>query len=277
MIISMPDVWDKAKPKHKAYVAKVITDAQAPGAPTPLTSPFLISLLKSDGENLAIGDPTKLEAVIYKVEAWSKTVTPADSAIFMKEAKRVFDYHNFSAKSEKSWNAYELCKTATHRLCPYCQQAYAFTFVAWGKNKKGNKVKRGFRPTLDHFFPKSKFPYVGLSLYNLVPACQTCNSSLKARKDFYVERHLHPLRDQESLRFDLDPKSYLNYRRDSSANLEWNVAGVIPALTKESAASIETFLLNDRFYEDCSVKQRHSRWHLKVTSDRSAHAVRLQS
>lgn len=31
------------------------------------------------------------------------------------------------------------------------------------------------RPQFDHFYPKSKYPYLALSFYNLVPSCAVCN------------------------------------------------------------------------------------------------------
>ncbi|WP_250494991.1 hypothetical protein [Caballeronia sp. GAWG1-1] len=166
----------------------------------------------------------------------------------MEEAKRVFDYDAFSKKSEKGWNAYELTKSSSHRLCPYCQQAYAFTIVARTKGKKGNKVIRGFRPTLDHYYPKSEYPFLGLSLYNLVPACQTCNSSLKSTKNFYTNPHLHPLRDPECLRFKLDPISYLLHRADSSVSLRIELEIINASLAAEAKASIDTFLLDKRYH-----------------------------
>jgi len=39
------------------------------------------------------------------------------------------------------------------------------------------KTKNGF--TLDHFMDKGTYPYLALSLYNLVPSCYVCNSKVK--------------------------------------------------------------------------------------------------
>ncbi len=43
------------------------------------------------------------------------------------------------------------------------------------------RLKNGF--TLDHVIAKADYPYLALSLYNLVPACYTCNTKLKGKKE----------------------------------------------------------------------------------------------
>lgn len=50
--------------------------------------------------------------------------------------------------------------------CPYCNRSYIYSL------DKQYKIK----PQIDHFYPKSKYPFLGMSFYNLIPACQTCNS-----------------------------------------------------------------------------------------------------
>ncbi|MDQ1856272.1 hypothetical protein [Chryseobacterium sp. WLY505] len=38
--------------------------------------------------------------------------------------------------------------------------------------------------TLDHFIPKGKFPFLSVSIYNLIPSCYSCNSKFKGQKNF---------------------------------------------------------------------------------------------
>ncbi len=51
-------------------------------------------------------------------------------------------------------------------VCPYCNRQYTFTV---------NRSTRSIRPQLDHFYPKSIYPYFALSFYNLIPSCSECN------------------------------------------------------------------------------------------------------
>lgn len=58
-------------------------------------------------------------------------------------------------------------------VCPYCNRSYVFTVS-----------DEGIRPQYDHFFCKSKYPYLAVSLYNLIPSCPICNLS-KSDEDVY--------------------------------------------------------------------------------------------
>lgn len=58
--------------------------------------------------------------------------------------------------------------------CPYCNRNYIYYLA------DKDKIK----PQIDHFFPKSKYPFFAMSFYNLIPSCQTCNGlEVKGEKD----------------------------------------------------------------------------------------------
>ena len=60
--------------------------------------------------------------------------------------------------------AYWLMDQLDIRVCPYCNRQ----FTTW--NRRGK-----IRPAFDHFYPKSKYPFLALSLFNLIPICDYCN------------------------------------------------------------------------------------------------------
>ncbi|RLA83541.1 MAG: hypothetical protein DRG78_04060 [Epsilonproteobacteria bacterium] len=72
-------------------------------------------------------------------------------------------------------------------LCPYCQRNYV--------NVITNKDDEDFviKPDLDHFYDKAKYIFLAGTLENLIPSCSVCNSRLKGSKDFYKNKHIHPL------------------------------------------------------------------------------------
>ncbi len=70
-------------------------------------------------------------------------------------------YKNFSTRK---W-AFEFLQLLNCNVCPYCNRIYTFTV-----NSK-NKCK----PEFDHFFPKDEFPYLSISIFNLIPSCSFCN------------------------------------------------------------------------------------------------------
>lgn len=81
--------------------------------------------------------------------------------------KRIFKYKEFLKKGNREQLPYWLIQTLNLKTCPYCNVGYTMAYV--GENQS-------FRTPLDHFFSKSRYPYLSVSLFNLVPACNTCNS-----------------------------------------------------------------------------------------------------
>lgn len=94
--------------------------------------------------------------------------------------EKVFKYKNFSQRKI----AYEISREMNVRVCPYCNRAYIFTL----KNKK-------VRAQFDHYFPKSKYPYLSLTLFNLVPSCSGCNMA-KASLDTYEKPIFYPYAEE---------------------------------------------------------------------------------
>ncbi len=115
---------------------------------------------------------------------------------FNKEFFKIFDYEKFS-KQKTGWSAYELVFKLNLTTCPYCNRA--FTSIL--KTETGKT-----RPSLDHFYPKSIYPFLALSLYNLIPCCHVCNSSFKKDDDFYINEHIHPYENgfEENGKFSID-------------------------------------------------------------------------
>ena len=48
---------------------------------------------------------------------------------------------------------------------------------------------------LDHFYIKSGYPFLALSVHNFIPSCQICNSRFKRTTDFHALPHLYPYGD----------------------------------------------------------------------------------
>lgn len=62
-------------------------------------------------------------------------------------------------------NGIWLAESLNVLVCPYCNRQYTFTVDSTLK----------IRPQFDHFYPKSQYPYLALSFYNLIPCCPVCN------------------------------------------------------------------------------------------------------
>ena len=50
--------------------------------------------------------------------------------------------------------------------CSYCNRSYIYSI----RSRSGD-----LKPQIDHFYPKSVYPFLGMSYYNLIPSCSVCN------------------------------------------------------------------------------------------------------
>lgn len=73
------------------------------------------------------------------------------------------------------WDAYAFVFLSGIKVCPYCNQQFVYPVVT----SKGK-----MRGSIDHFLPKSKYPYLSMSIYNWIPCCSNCNSYLKRTLEF---------------------------------------------------------------------------------------------
>ena len=197
MIISMPDNWRAARPRHTQYLQERITafvNNNRPKAKNWYSRTFV-----ADVEKAILSDSrAQMEWSIHELLDCRQFMTDEVYADLLSDLKRVFNYDTFSAKPRKPmpdhWDAYALCASSQLATCPYCNYNYAHTLFRDGQG--------AMRPTLDHFYPKALYPHLGLTLANLIPSCYACNSSLKGEADFFLHKHLHPYFDQESVNFE---------------------------------------------------------------------------
>lgn len=121
-------------------------------------------------EKLIIGNKTNLIEIIDNVGKIPLEKNNPFEKLYTKFTKRVW------SKS--------LLEKLNVRVCPYCNRQYTFTLA-----------NAGIRPQFDHFFPKSLFPYLSVSLYNLIPSCSICNSK-KHALDTYDNDLYYPYEDE---------------------------------------------------------------------------------
>jgi hypothetical protein len=76
--------------------------------------------------------------------------------------------------------AHEMTGALQIDVCPYCNYEDTETISAEGANT---------RPDLDHFHPKSKFPFFALTLSNLIPSGHRCNQKYKKSKVMFDYEH----------------------------------------------------------------------------------------
>lgn len=129
------------------------------------------------------------------------------------------------------------------KVCPYCNRNYILNF-----QKKG---KENATAQLDHFFDKKKYPYLAISIYNLVPSCGTCNQrkSTKQENIFYpylesfnnsVKFSLKGIKSRDELK-----KENLDFFDEKRIELDYKILGDKEKVEKH----IEVFNIKNLYNE----------------------------
>ncbi|MDM1377226.1 HNH endonuclease domain-containing protein [Myroides marinus] len=121
----------------------------------------------------------------------------------------LFNYKSFRKSAKAVW----LSDSLNIKSCVTCNTQYTLK-VNHIKNKR-------LLFHLDHFFPKSVYPYLSLSYYNLIPCCASCNMS-KSNKVFQLNENIHPYLESfhDIAKFKLDEESLTEYLVDPNRNLD---------------------------------------------------------
>lgn len=159
--------------------------------------------------------------------------------------QKIFDYEDFyidqTLNNGQLWGAYEYLKQLNFNICPYCDRQFVYTF------NTGNKKVRA---ELDHFYPKSIYPYLALSILNLVPSCHQCNSSLKGKIDPFDFKIIHPfiLGFDDNVSIEIDTKD-LDALKGLNTNFELDFTIQTPDidLANQLKNSIDLFALNENY------------------------------
>lgn len=218
-----------------------------------------LKLVKWYIENKPTGEKkihaNNLNACILKIESY-KDLLP----------ESIFDYDDFSDKAkEKSmnWGRHSLLTMMGIEVCPYCQRNYITNY-----NEEDNKELT--TADLDHFYPQAQYPYLALSLYNFIPSCHTCNSTMKNQDKIGIDTHVYPYTDsmEEDIKFtikmnkdskesnqDEKYKDKTLFIERKNLEIDINVNNSISANKKEKIEnSLKTFKLREVY------KNSHSKY-----------------
>lgn len=124
-------------------------------------------------------------------------------------------------KSDK-FSKYDFITRIDRNTCPYCNRNYIYYISRY----------EGIKPQIDHFYPKSKYPFLAMSFYNLIPSCQTCNGfEAKGEKDPLIEGLINPyLLKNSDFSFSFEPISSkiistLLYKNSIKVKIKKNIPG----------------------------------------------------
>lgn len=114
------------------------------------------------------------EKVIQKIGTFEED---SENKVLCKKIFR-YDALNYEKKYQVESTAYWLQRQLEVRVCPYCNRMYTTTL--FGEHR--------IRPDFDHFYPQSKYPYLAVSLFNLIPSCSMCNKKKRDMAEVFYEK-----------------------------------------------------------------------------------------
>lgn len=179
---------------------------------------------KSILKKLLVSEPIALKRLNDQLTNRLNAITDETKRPSKETLLLIFGYERIFNTSSKS-EAYWLSKQIDSNTCVYCNRQYAFTIE---KGDGRNKEERLARPAFDHWFDKSDYPLMSLSLCNLIPSCTICNSSVKGKTKFDITTHTHPY-VHETGHPDITFKATLT----TDIPPKWTVEIVTPAGSKE--------------------------------------------
>lgn len=170
-----------------------------------------------------------IKADIYDIEdKYALYITEHIDNKKREEIKDIFDYSGYRKKSEFM----SFFKKLNIKSCPFCNNNYIYFF----KNDASKKYNT--LATLEHYYPKAKYPHLSLSFYNLIPCCSICNSKFKGSDKKHMGKICHPYKDDfnEKAKFSVKLK-----KLDKDLKLDID----IKAYDKNAETSIDRFKLNE--------------------------------
>ncbi len=182
-------------------------------------------------EDIVFIEPKKINNLIKELEAKSPR---------KDELKEIFKYDGkfqplIATFFEENLNP---------RTCYYCNIDFINVY-----DEENNKNKF----TLDHFIDKGRYPYLALSIFNMIPCCFVCNSKkIKGSIEFYDNPKLKDTNPYlESFKFNEKVKFKL-FLHKNCKNLNIKLKDDIAIPLKERYSNeydkyIEVFKLNERY------------------------------
>lgn len=137
------------------------------------------------------------------------------TAVLNKCLYNIFVTHGYD--EEDNLNKYQFIRQIGLESCPYCNRSYIYTL------DRNTNIK----PEIDHFYPKSLYPILAVSYYNLIPSCPTCNGTgAKSNQDSYTLNLKSP---------------YLIAKNDFKFNFKIKTLNFLNPLTNIDKESVDIF------------------------------------
>jgi 5-methylcytosine-specific restriction endonuclease McrA len=158
-------------------------------------------------------NPSEIKVLIQEFEAILPKNKLTEKIISKKKSfyENIVDAMRYDAIRSSDFLPY--LNKLNIRTCVYCHSQFALVVDAVKYDKRKAKNKKYILPKalveLDHFYPKSKYPYLATSFFNLYPVCGSCNRA-KSSKDINYEIYSETV-VSDDFKFWIDDISIINF------------------------------------------------------------------
>ena len=190
--------------------------------------------------NIKRNKATKKEQFIKRIK--NHTFNKLDKISFKKEyfilrveefCKEIFEKFYLDEWDKMNYTKYNFVENIDIKTCPYCNRNYIF-ICDEGK----------IRPEIDHFLPKSYYPYFSMSYFNLIPCCHTCNHTKLNKHDINMLNPYSEITHETKVNFSIDVKKidFANIKKDK---YDFNSFSI--TINSKSNKNLEIFQLKELY------------------------------
>lgn len=116
------------------------------------------------------------------------------------------------------------------RACIYCNANLVLAHERIKTKKSKNKHEIVSRYELDHFYPKSNYPFLSTNFFNLFPVCGYCNR-LKSKQLAKFQLYTNKPTELNAFQFSITDKSIAKFRTNfNSEDIELEITSTPPEL-----------------------------------------------
>ena len=155
----------------------------------------ILSWIRCSLHCILLASPKWLDRVSVMVDKYCKGIfrykdanNRWQSTDFAKSIYEAFNYDGYRKNT-----LILLAEKLNFKSCPYCNMHYTL-FAEEGKYYKDKLTKFQF----DHFFDKADYPFLSMSLYNIIPSCGVCN---QGKSTGHLSLKFHPYANSISDQF----------------------------------------------------------------------------
>ena len=187
--------------------------------------------------------PQKINDILKRIFGYAEGFSKGNFIHLHKSKgnKYTIQYTQYPPDDNDGWGAVKFIESLNVDYCVYCNEASLYY-------EDGSENRSYSHSSLDHFYNKSSYPFLALTLTNLIPSCTQCNSSIKSTREL-PENALNPYEGSfhESVYFHLEDDTDMSIGLEKILNKNYSSNDLKISKTKNAQFSSKAMILSDFF------------------------------